>query len=182
MWCRWAADVFDESRQPGAFVVDQGGNGMRIPGSARICRVVIAGLLLSATGVTEAQWVLLGRKAVGVVRSLSQPHDGDRPGYDVATVVLDVDAEKVYRAVLAHLQANPAVAISAEDAPNLTVRFAAERQQGEIQVTPLREGYSELLVAASGAPAGAPSGTSTIVDGVLRVCEKVQVKCTVSPK
>lgn len=155
---------------------------MSIVNNNRLRGFAIAVLLLSAAGIADAQWVLLGRKAIGVVQSLSQPHDNDRPGYDVATVVLNVDAERVYRAVVEHLENNPEVAISGRDESNLTVHFSGDRQQGEIQITPLQEGYSELLVAASGAPAGSASGASRVVNGVLRVCEKLQVKCTLPAK
>ena len=142
--------------------------------------LLMSAMLLLATGGAEAQWVLLGRKAIGAVRSVSQPHDGTRPGYDVATVVLNADAEKVYRTVVDRLQNNPQITVSGRNDASLSVNFHDAQRQGEIQVTPLKKGYSELLVASSGAPPGTPSGTSLVVEGILRVCDQLKVKCSLA--
>jgi len=74
-------------------------------------------ILLS--GVANAQWVFVGRKALGKIKQItgeategasSQPADASKnvpqQGYDAATVILEAPADKVYSTTVRVLQAN----------------------------------------------------------------------------
>ena len=58
--------------------------------------------LFLSTGGAHAQWVFVARKVIGRVESMTQSQQkSDTPRYDVATVMLEADPDKVYQTVLA---------------------------------------------------------------------------------
>jgi hypothetical protein len=62
--------------------------------------LTFAFLMLSAGGA-HAQWIFVARKVIGRVQSMTQSPAPDTPRYDVATVMLEADADKVYQTVIA---------------------------------------------------------------------------------
>ena len=80
----------------------------------KIMRLAVLALtaLLCYTGVAQAQWIFLGRKAVGVVNRLtSQAFEKQGQGYDAATVLLEANADKVYTTALDILRRDPNITI-----------------------------------------------------------------------
>ena len=66
--------------------------------------LIARGLDLLAVGSADAQWLLLGRKAVGRIEYMIQSPDSARPKAprdDVAVVLLEATAAKVYDSVIA---------------------------------------------------------------------------------
>jgi hypothetical protein len=83
-----------------------------------ICRMkfvpLFLPLFLVLSGVADAQTVFLARKALGKVRQLTGEMKGSQqPGYDIATVLLEARADKVYGTAVNMLQAKKDVNISA---------------------------------------------------------------------
>ena len=82
-----------------------------MPRSPRIRSLFAAcALLLLTSGVADAQWILLGRKVVGRVENMVQQPDASQPSsprYDVAVVVLETPAAKVYDTVIATIAKHP---------------------------------------------------------------------------
>ena len=86
-------------------------------------RFFAAFLVLSflVADIARAQWVYVGRKAVGKVRQLtSETTSGQQSGYDAATVLLDARADKVYRTAVDLLLANKDYRITRKDDGALT--------------------------------------------------------------
>lgn len=137
-----------------------------------------SGMTLLPTSQAATPWALIARRAIGRVEQLSQAPKGDQPGFDVATVILNADATKVYATAVAMLRKSQRVHILAEDAAHRTVEFGNDQRSAGITVTDLGTRLSQLLVASTASP-GQDSATMRVVDGVLRVCQEMKVTCSV---
>jgi len=140
---------------------------------------------LWATGVTmlllavsaQAQWVMVARAVSGRVQPMQQT-SADGKGYDVATVVLEANADKVYHTAIQRLQAHSSeVKILAQDARRRLVEFGNGVQNVGMQATPLGDKLTQLVVASS-LGAVQPSATSIVVKSILDVCTEMKVECT----
>jgi hypothetical protein len=131
----------------------------------------------AACAAASTPWALIARKAVGRVEQLSQAPKGDQPGFDVATVVLDADAAKVYATATGMLHRNQQVQVVAEDPAHRTVNFSNGIRTAAITVNDLGPHLSQMVVAAAVMP-GQASATAQIVDGILRVCQQMKVACS----
>jgi hypothetical protein len=79
----------------------------------QFCKLASLALLLAATSAS-AQWVMVARAVSGRVQQMShKPANG--PGYDVATVVLEAKADKVYATALRSLKAHPGLTVTKSD-------------------------------------------------------------------
>ncbi len=146
------------------------------------CRTVFAGavlltLLLGAVGA-QAQWVMVARAVSGRVQQMSQK-SANGAGYDVAVVVLEANADKVYDVAVARLKAHEGVMIDSTDAKKHKVTFSRGAQVASLQATPLGDKLTQLVVASSLAPGGTDSN-SLVVQGVMNVCKEMKVECTLS--
>jgi len=132
------------------------------------------------TGVAQAQWIFLGKKAVGVVNRLtSQAFEKQGQGYDAATVLLEANADKVYTTALDILRRNPNITINRTDNSTREVEFTDDKLQVGLKVTRFEDHLSQLLIISAGT-SGKPGGTSFVVERVFHVCEKMGVSCTLA--
>ena len=123
-------------------------------------------LLLGAIGA-QAQWVMVARAVAGRVQQMSN-RSRDGAGFDVATVVLEANADKVYQAAIKNLSARSDLKISTQDARTRLVQFTNGVQVASLQATPLGEKLTQLVIA------------SNLTPGVLKVCKEMNVDCTVA--
>lgn len=143
-------------------------------------RLAAGALMLALSGGAAAQWVMLARHAIGRVeqmqQSTPQTASGTGASYDVATVIVEVAPDKVFDTVQRLLGKNAEVKVARTDAARRSVEFTDGRQIGGIQVTPLGDSLSQLLVSTAH-PGITTSTTSTIVERVLNVCRELGVTC-----
>ncbi|MGA2902501.1 MAG: hypothetical protein ABSD98_01610 [Candidatus Korobacteraceae bacterium] len=136
------------------------------------------GILFSAVAA-QAQWVMVARAAAGQIQRMSNK-SSNGSGYDVATVVLMANADKVYQTALISLKTNhPEVTINSSDAKKREIKFSKGDQVASMQATPLGEKLTQLVVA-SNQTAVQPDATSVVVDGVMKVCKQMNVVCTLA--
>lgn len=134
------------------------------------------GLLLIATSAS-AQWVMVGRAVSGRVQQMShKPANG--PGYDVATVVLEAKADKVYTTALSSLKAHPGITVTKNNDQQRKIEFTNGQQYASLQATPLGDKITQLLIAST-LTSSEPSATSLVVQGVMKVCAELKVECKV---
>jgi hypothetical protein len=108
------------------------------------------------------------------MEELSQLPKGMQASFDVATVVLNADAAKVYATTIGTLRKNQPVHATTEDAGHRTVNFTNGRRSARITVTDLGPRLSQMAVASAVTP-GQESVTFRIVDGILRVYQGMKV-------
>jgi hypothetical protein len=119
---------------------------------------------------------MLARRAVGRVEQLSQQPKRDQPGFDVATVIVNAEAAKVYATAVGLLQRNQQVRVVSEDAAARTIQFSngarsASTRVGDLGPPVISDGR------CLGGAAGTGLSNDTIVDGILRVCQEMRVTC-----
>lgn len=100
----------------------------------------------------------------------------DTPTYDVATVVLEANADKVYRTVIETVHAHPENRIVNEDDPGRQLDVTNGKQTVGIHVFALQDKVSQLMIASALKP-GEQSPTSFAAKRVLAVCASLHVTC-----
>ncbi len=134
-------------------------------------------MFLFLSGVADAQMVFLGRKALGKVRQLTGEMKGSQqPGYDVATVLLEARADKVYSTADNMLQANKDWTITQKDEKSRSLEFSDGKRTAGVQVSSLDEHLTQLLIV-SAVTSPKTDTTSFVLNGVLRVCKEMGVHC-----
>jgi len=157
--------------------------------------VIFLALFLFLSGAASAQWVYLGRKAIGKVKQFtsepagsqeSQPADQSQktpqPGYDVATVLLKAPADRVYKTAINVLQANKDIKdirISKKDDKALSIEFVDGSLAVGMQISPVSEKVSQLLAVST---TSGKQGTSIVLNGIMRVCKEMGVQCQSADK
>lgn len=137
---------------------------------------ITAFALLFSVGA-QAQWVMVARAVSGRIQQMSNK-SSNGGGYDVATVVLMANADKVYETALNSLKTNhPEVTINSSDAKKREIKFSKGPQIASMQATPLGDKLTQLVVA-SNLTGMQPDTTSVVVEGVMRVCKQMNVVCT----
>jgi len=144
--------------------------------SARFVALFLT-VFLFLSGVADAQMVFLGRKALGKVRQLTGEMKGSQqPGYDVATVLLEARADKIYSTAVNVLQANKDWTITQKDDKSRSVEFSDGKRTAGMQVSSLDDNLSQLLIVST-VTSGKTDTTSLVLKGVLRVCKEMGVHC-----
>ena len=148
----------------------------------KLCMLLATTLALSlfSSGPANAQWVFLGRKAIGAVRQLtSSPKDGQTSGYDSAYVLLNARAAGVYQKAIEVIGSNTDYRITQKNDSALTLEFTDGTLTAGLQVNAFEENLSQLIIVSNTAPAE-KAGSSLVVNGVLRVCKEMEIHCEVA--
>ena len=120
----------------------------------------------------------VARAVSGRVQQMSNK-SSNGAGYDVATVVLMANTDKVYQTALTMLKTNhPEISITSSDAKKHEIKFSKGAQVASMQATPLGDKLTQLVVASSLSPG--QDATPLVVDGVMKVCKQMNVVCTLS--
>lgn len=137
----------------------------------------VAAVTLFAAVGAQAQWVMVARAVAGRVERMSN-QSSNGAGYDVATVVLMANADKVYETALTSLKTNhPDITINSSDAKKREIKFSKGSQIASLQATPLGDKLTQLVIASNLIPAEADA-TPMVVEGVMKVCKQMNVVCT----
>ncbi len=136
-------------------------------------------LLLVLTAIaSQAQWVAVAHAVSGRIQQMQQKNANGPGGYDVATVVIEANAQKVYETAIQRLQAHAAaVKVIEQNARRRTVAFTNGSQTASLQANPLGDKLTQLVVASTLDPSE-PSATSLVVKSIQNVCTELKVECT----
>ncbi|MGH8619031.1 MAG: hypothetical protein ACREUW_15170 [Burkholderiales bacterium] len=149
-------------------------NCWRTIGAALLC----GGMLLDAMAA-DTPWVMLGRKAVGRIQHMTQSETNGGPGYELATVVLKGDADKVFATALKAVQASTQVRLTLQDPQQRILEFTNGTQTAGLRVASVDGQLIQLLITSVRLP-GQTSATSLVLAGVMRVCKDMGVECTLA--
>lgn len=133
--------------------------------------------LLIAAATAPAQWVMAGRAVANRIQRMTQ--QSGNGGYDVATVVLEAAPDRVYETALKTLKANPGITVTKEDSKKGKLQFRKGNLVAGLQITPVAEKVTQLVIASSVGDEAHPSATPLVLEGVLRVCQEMKVECSV---
>jgi len=135
-------------------------------------------LFMAVAISSHAQWVAVARAVSGRIQQMQQKSANGQGGFDVATVVIEANAQKVYETALQRLQAHSAqVKVIDQNARRRVVAFTNGEQTASLQANPLGDKLTQLVVASTLDPAQ-PSATSLVVRSIQNVCTELKVECT----
>jgi hypothetical protein len=143
-----------------------------------VAAAVLASLALPFAPA-EAQWVFVARKALGRIHQMTEGQQNGREGYDFATVILDVSADRVFAVALDHARKNTAVRILMQDPAARRLQIAEGDRTATLNVVPFSNDVSQLLIAGHAGP-GESSTAPIIVQAVLRICKELSKHCELS--
>jgi hypothetical protein len=130
--------------------------------------------VISFAVLAEAQWVFLGRKAIGAIHSITNKDQG----YEMATVIIEADANRIFLTALSRLKANSNIHISRRDDVNRNIEFTEGAISAEITITSIQSGLSQVMVASQTGAGNDTATTLFIIQKILQVCESMGVRCT----
>lgn len=143
-----------------------------------IRRLAIFSFLLLTAVASHAQWVAVARAVSGRIQHMQQQSADGKGGYDVATVVIEANAQKVYETALQRIQAHSGeVKLIRHDARTRTVSFTNGVQTASLQANTLGDKLTQLVVASTLDPAG-NGATPLVVKSIQNVCTELKVECT----
>lgn len=138
----------------------------------RISVVALVVAALGFSGIAGAQWAFVARKSMGAIHSIQGEHT------DVATVLLEAPAEKVYAAAIRTL-GEKGVRITRQDDATRQIDFTAANGPTTMKVSTVEEKVSMLTITAPGS-IRRTGDASPVVNGVLKVCREMKVTCSLS--
>jgi hypothetical protein len=135
-------------------------------------------LVLSTAAFAEGQWVIVARAVSGQIQHMEEKNANGKGGYDVATVVIEAPAAKVYETALRRLKSHAdQVKVTKENDKKRMVSFTNGTVTASLQANTLGEKLTQLVVASTLDPAQ-PDATSLVVKSVQQVCTELKVECT----
>ncbi len=141
--------------------------------------ILVAVIVLLVVSEVSAQWVFVGRKALGRIERMTQPRTDSVPSYDVATVVIEGKADKVYVTALKAIESAPKFRITRQDPRERIIDFSDGTRSAGLKVSQVNDKVVHLLVAAVVMP-DQDSTTSLVLSGVMRVCKEVGASCSLA--
>ena len=135
------------------------------------------GVLLTALAA-QAQWVAVARAVSGRIQTMQQKSANGQGGFDVATVVIEAEAQKVYETAVRRAQAHaPEIKLLEHNPRQRIVAFTNGVQTASLQANPLGDKLTQLVVASTLDPGGS-SATPLVVKSIQNVCTELKVECT----
>lgn len=143
----------------------------------RLIAVIFIFLLLMPVA-SRAQWVAVAHAVSGRIQQMQQKSADGKGGYDVATVVIEANAQKVYQTAVQRIEAHASeVKIIQQNPRRRIVSFTNGSQTASLQANLLGDKLTQLVVASTLDPTQ-PSATSLVVKSIQQVCTELKVECT----
>ena len=140
-------------------------------------KIMAFSCLLMISDLAFSQWVFVARHAIGRIEQVTQNQSsGNQPATEVATVILDAPAQKVFDVAINTIQQNGNVKIAAINQQKLSLNITQGERTATLAINPLSDDTSQLMVVGTASPGNSPK-TSQIVDGVIRVCNQLGKDC-----
>ena len=136
--------------------------------------IIVAGIILVGVSGANAQWVFVARKALGRIEQMTQPETKDKPSYDLATVVIEGDADKAYATAIKAIQKAPNLSITRQDPAKRIVDFTNGTISAGLKISQVNDTVVHILVVSAVQP-DQTSATSLVLSGIVRVCKEMGV-------
>jgi len=137
--------------------------------------ILLAGLIFSETA--NAQWAFVARHVIGRINQMTQDDSNGKPAFQFATVILDAPAVKVYSTAVNVISQNQAITIVSQDSQNLKLKLSEGHKSTLLNVVPLSDKSSEIMISATASPEGQDPSTSVVVDSILKICKQLNKVC-----
>lgn len=153
------------------------------------CVVITAVAVALGVGLpmpAEAQWIFVAHRAMNRIQQVTQDQDvsqgqnaqAPQRVTQVATVILDVPAKRVFEVATNATNRNQNVTVVSNDPASMTIKVKEGDQSATLAVSALNKNVSQLMIVGS-APAGENPQTSRIVNAAMNLCNDMGKKCEV---
>ena len=150
---------------------------MRVLYFAISTATAVLGLVTATSAYSNTPWGLIAKRAVGRVEQVIQPAENGQPGVQVATVILDAPAQKIYDMTLATVKQNQNVKISAQNDAGRSVVITDGTNKATLTIKAMSDELSQLVVVATDStPQDKTAGR--VVQAVMRICQQMQKQCS----
>jgi len=129
---------------------------------------LLVGIMIAVSQPLPAQFLTIARK----IKSMKSD------GKDVATVIIDAGAFKVFKAVTDTLTSDPKCEILQRDNTKKFVEFTHDAFSLSLQVDSLAAGLSQITVLAQHSENSQQKTTDVAASVILSVCHKMSIHCT----
>ena len=137
--------------------------------------ILLTGLIFSETA--NAQWAFVARHVIGRINQMTQDDSNGKPAFQFATVIMDAPAIKVYSTAVNVISQNQAITIVSQDSQNLKLKLSEGQKSTLLNVVPLSDKSSEIMISATASPPGQDPSTSVVVDSILKICKQLNKVC-----
>jgi hypothetical protein len=141
---------------------------------------ILAATVIAATLApfvpAEAQWVMVARRAAHRIHAMAEGQQGNQPGYEFASVILEAPADKVFAVAVERARKNNAIRVTMVDQTGRRLQIAEGNRTATLSVVALGDEASQLYVAATGGDATA----SRVVQAIMHVCMDMKKDCQVA--
>ena len=145
-----------------------------------LVKTIAVVVVVAVSTPAYAQWIMAARHVAGRISQMTQDDQNGQPAYHFATVILDAPASNVFATVVRVAASNNAVTIVSRDDANFRIKFAEGTKSASLNVVPLSDDTSQLLIAATASSSASDPGTSRVVSSIMRICAEMNKTCTVS--
>ena len=139
---------------------------------------LLVSLLFLFSPPASAQWIFAARHIEGRINQLTQDDQNGKPAAQMATVVLNAPASKVYATAINMGNQNQAVTIVSQDATNLSLKVSENSKSVTLKVIPLSDQSSEIMISAPAPTDGQASSTSAAAASILKICTQMNKQCS----
>jgi hypothetical protein len=139
---------------------------------------LLVSLLFLFSPPASAQWIFAARHIEGRINQLTQDDQNGKPAVQMATVVLNAPASKVYATAINIASQNQAVTIISQDPSNLELKVSENNKRVTLKVIPLSDQSSEIMISANAPSDGEASSASIVANSILKICNQMNKKCS----
>jgi hypothetical protein len=139
---------------------------------------LLLSLLLLVSEPAYAQWIFAAKHIAGRINQLTQDDQNGKPTVQMATVILNAPASKVYATAINLATQNQAITIVSQDASNLKLKVSENNKSITLKVVPLSDQSAEIMISASAPSDGEASSTSAAAASILKICTQMNKKCS----
>lgn len=150
----------------------------KYPSLQTVCFGLLLSLLLLVSEPACAQWIFAAKHIAGRINQLTQDDQNGKPAVQMATVVLNAQANNVYATAINLANQNQAVTILSQDASNLELKVSENNKRVTLKVIPLSNQTSELMISANAPSDGEASSASIAANSILKICNQMNKKCS----
>ncbi len=129
---------------------------------------MLVGIMIIVSQPLPAQFLTIARK----IKSMKSD------GKDVATVIIDAGAFKVFKAVIDTITSDPKCKILQRDNAKKLVEFTHDSFSLSLQVDSLAAGLSQITVLAQHSENSQQKATDVAANVILSICHKMGINCT----
>lgn len=137
----------------------------------------ILGLVTATNAYSNTPWGLIAKRAVGKVEQIVQEPTNGQPRVQVATVILEAPAQKIYETVISTIKKNQNAKIAAQNDAGRSVQVTDGTHQATLTVKSMAEDVSQLVVVATDTNPQDKT-TGRVVQTVLRICQEMKKQCS----